>query len=127
MSILDAPFRSLATTLVGKFGKSATLGHIYTGAYNPVTGVASQSESTLTVRGVVERYGTSEIDGVNVLRGDVKWTVAAAAVTKTPSPNDTVDFGETTAGGDPVLYTVLAVEPVYSGDLPALYVLQLRR
>jgi hypothetical protein len=119
-SPLDGPLRAVAKTLTAKFGAEGLIEYVATGAYDTTTGKASSTASTsVTVRGIVENYGNREIDGTLVLRGDLKWTIAAKDIDR-PQVNDLVTI-------DAVRYTVMGAKSEWSGEQQALHVLQLRR
>jgi hypothetical protein len=54
---------------MGKFGGDATIRTVTTGAYDPVTGTASESVSDATVKGVVEDVNAREVNDL-VQAGD---------------------------------------------------------
>lgn len=117
---LDGPFRGLAFTLSNALGKLGRIEYVITSGYNTTAGAATQSvNTTKQVRGVLASYAASEIDGTYVRRGDLRWEVPAKPIDE-PRPNDTALI-------DGTRYTILAVDSVFSGDLVALYRLQLRR
>lgn len=119
-SPLDGPLRAVAKNVMRRFGAEGTIEYVGTGTYNPTTGTASSDvDKTLTAKGLVERYTSAEIDGTLVLRGDLKWTVAALGI-DAPRPNDLVTIDEKR-------HTVISVSPTWSGEEVALYALQLRR
>lgn len=126
MSVLDGPLRAVAKNLARTFGREGTIEYVSTGGYNTTTGTAGQSTTSETVQGAVENYSSREIDGTTVLRGDLKWTIAAKDIDE-PRPNDLVDFGEETPDGKRIRWTVVDPHPVYSGEQVALYEVQLRR
>ena len=83
MALLDAPFRSLARTLVGTFGATGVLEYMTTGDYDPTTGTAvGNVPVAVNVRGVLEAYTEHEVDGSVIRQGDLRWTMAAAAVSR---------------------------------------------
>ena len=137
MSVLDAPFRTLASTLTKTFGKTGTIEYVSTGAYSPTTGRAGQTKTMASVRGVVENFqrhetaveSTSRAGDTrsgNVLRGDLKWTIRAKGVDR-PSPNDTVTFADTLdSHGNVKRFAVIRAKSILSGDLVAAYEVQLR-
>lgn len=118
MALLDGPMRSVASSLVGKFGKAVTFTYQATGAYDVDTGSAVVTPTASSMTGVVEEYRTDEL-GDLIEAGDVKITFAALGATE-PKTDDTV-----TIGGD--VFHVVRVTSIWSGDLQALYAVQARR
>lgn len=121
MTALDTKLRATATGLLVKYGKSVTLTAVTPGAYNPATGQSTTSTSDTTAQAFIETYGKGEIfsSGGLVVMGDKKLTFAAADVTK-PEPGDTVTI-------DSVVWTVIFVDELWSGEQVAAYVVQVRK
>lgn len=117
-TVLDRAMRPLASNLLGVFGKNVTITYHTPGSYSAVTGTSTSTTSTATVRAMVERYDIREF-GEFVRAGDLKVTTYARGVT-TPDVNDRVTI-------DLVSYRVISVESLYSGEQPALHIMQVRR
>jgi hypothetical protein len=117
---LDARARSTADKLLDKFGKSITLTSIVEGTYDPATGELSGGTTTSTNHtAVIKDYnGIDFISGV-VQAGDRKVMIAALGA-PTPQPADKVTV-------DSEVYQVVAVRHIWSGELPALYEMQVRK
>lgn len=126
MATLDTPLRKVARTVIGRFGKTMTLRRPATagGTYNTATlavDVGAGADTDQSVKGVVESYSAGE-RSATVLAGDLKVTIAAtdSGLTTTPSTKDRLVI-------DSVVYQIVSVESVMSGDYPAAYTLQVRR
>ncbi len=117
-TVLDRAFRPLALQLLNLFGKDVTITYQTPGSYDPSTGLSSATTSAATVRALVERYDVREF-GDFIRAGDLKVTTYGIGLTA-PDPNDTVTV-------DSVVYRVVAVESIYSGELAALHEMQVRR
>jgi hypothetical protein len=117
---LDARARATANTLLDKFGKSITLTSIVEGSYDPATGDMSANTATNTTHtAIIKDYnGIDFMSGV-IQSGDRKVMIAALDTT-TPQPADKVTI-------DSEVYQVIAVRYVWSGELPSLYELQVRK
>jgi hypothetical protein len=117
---LDAKARNTADTLLDKFGKSITLTSIVEGTYDPATGDMSANTITNTTHtAIIKDYnGIDFISGV-VQAGDRKVMIAALGA-PTPQPADKVTV-------DSEVYQVVAVRHIWSGELPALYEMQVRK
>ena len=117
---LDARARSTADKLLDKFGKSITLTSIVEGSYDPATGDMSANTTTNTTPTAIikDQNGIDFISGV-VQAGDRKVMIAALGA-PTPQPADKVTV-------DREVYHVVAVRHLWSGELPALYELQVRK
>lgn len=61
------------------------------GAYDPVTEEWTPGTLTYAGRGVFGGFEIDMIDGVNILRTDVKLTALQAEVTETPAVDDTIN------------------------------------
>ena len=117
---LDAKARNTADTLLDKFGKSITLTSIVEGSYDPATGDMSANTTTNTTHTAIIKdfNGVDFISGV-IQSGDRKVMIAALGAT-TPQPADKITI-------DSEVYQVIAVRYVWSGELPALYEMQVRK
>lgn len=114
---LDATARKLATKMIGQFGKSITLTTVTAGAYNPATGLAGQTTADASVKAIVEEYKGFDIANDLAKAGDKKVTVSAADLASRPSPVDRLTI-------DGVVYTIMQVKAISSGELDALYEIQ---
>lgn len=121
MTELDADIGPLALELIDEFGKPISYARVTKLGYNPATGTAGGYEDFFPVKAIVEEYnGQSFVVGL-VERGDKKLTVAAQAFTDgLPTANDRVEL-------DNEFYSVVGVKTTYSGELPALFELQVRK
>jgi len=118
VSVLDAPLRRVAGTLVERFGTAASVLQITPGSYNPATGGATDSTGTVTCRAVLREIANREVFGLAQL-GDQVALVAATAFTTAPQPKDSVVIGTQT-------YQVVEVRPLRTGDQAAAFDLVLR-
>lgn len=124
MTALDALARSAAASAIGQYGKAVVFRSVSQGAYDPATGLATQSTVDTSCRGVMD--GTSKVKlgfrfGSDLIQeGDLGITIAAASIPSTPKPDDLV----TIDGWD---YVVVANQPTWSGDLIALHQLLVRK
>jgi hypothetical protein len=96
----------------------------YTDTSDPVTGI----EGTITAIDTVVRtitplvdYGVEQINGQSILMGDAHISIPATAVAEIPTPNDH------TLIVDGVEWRIVRVEPVRSGALAVMYILQVRQ
>lgn len=126
MAVLDAPLRKVSLKLINKFGKSMTLTYKGTVAdsYSPTTRKPTASDSTATVKGIIEPVGlvgapSSGMAGA-VLSADMKITIAAKGLTNPPKADDTITV-------DSTIYQINKVDTIYSGDLAALHILHVGR
>ncbi len=94
MALADS-LRKTASKLVKKFGGDVTFKVITVGAYNPVTGTASETTSDTTIKGVLEDVSAREINDL-VQAGDRRLTVAAADLSAAPKISDKVSIGGVT-------------------------------
>lgn len=116
---LDAEIGPLAVELIAEFGKALTLIRVSEGAYDTATGLTTNTEASETVNGILEDYKPYELANGLALTGDKKATVAASGLT-IPALTDGLTI-------DGVRYSLVSVGTIYSGELPALYILQGRK
>lgn len=124
MGILDGPFRSLAKTLIGTLGASATLTRTTPGEYDPISGLSGMPRTTnYSVKiSPPERYSRQDVaTGQGAIQqDDFRVLVAASALSIEPSAQtDTLRVAGT-------VFKVIALAPVYSGDQVAAYEMQVR-
>lgn len=121
MTILDAPMGALAQTLVGTFGRPATIQRKGASLYDTSTGRALNDESDVECSVVFENFAAGLIDGTIVQQGDVKGIVSGLEVGYKPNPaRDTL-----TEGGR--VWKIVGVTGYSSGASEAAYSLHLRR
>jgi len=118
MGLLDTPLRAVAKSLMHTFGTSATVRRVLGGQYNTTTGKAVETIIDQAVEGILEEYEAREI-GDTVKMGDRKFSIAAADLNFTPSPEDRVLFGTK-------VYRIVRVGIVQATDDAALFTMQLR-
>ncbi len=118
MSRILNPLRRVADVMARTFGRDLTLTYVTPGTYSTSTGTATESTSTVTIRGVIEEYDELEVGGL-IEQGDLKVTVAALGLTE-PRFDDRVTIAS-------VEYHVRGVEHLNVGTNAALYELQVRR
>jgi len=120
MTALDTSARALAVKSLAKFGKSITLQSIVEGAYDPVTGdMAANTITSSNPLAIISDFkGAALMSGV-IQYGDRKVTIAASG-SVLPLPTDKVII-------DTETYNVIAVKSIWSGELAALYELQVRK
>lgn len=86
---LSTALRSVASTLMLRFGGDATIRTITAGAYNPTTGAAAETVTDTAVKGVLEDVNRREVNDL-VQAGDKQLIIAAADTAAAPTPADRV-------------------------------------
>lgn len=86
---LATSLRKTASKLMAKFGGEVTFRQVTTGAYNTTTGVATQTISSTTIRGVLEDVVEREVSDL-IKTTDKKLTIAAVDLAFEPSITDQV-------------------------------------
>lgn len=122
MTQLDTVFLPLATELLTEYGKAATF-HAYTGgSYTPSTGTGSPGSETQYSKKIIPPYNVdlSFVDGDTIRVGDMMTGLAAENLEFTPVEGMKVTV-------ESQAWSVVKVQPVYSGESIALYQLILRR
>lgn len=86
---LALPLRKVASKLMAKFGGTATIRKITTGAYDAANGTVAETTTDTIVRGVLEDVKAREVNEL-VQASDKRLIIAAADVTAAPSTVDRV-------------------------------------
>jgi len=116
---LDADLRATAVELADELGKQITHVRI-TQSYDPTTGQTTETETTESVNAVPpQELDLSRVDGSLIQTGDTFVGLPAPSVSQVPSSNDSIRFDGDT-------WSVVRVQPIYSGEKVALYRVQLR-
>jgi len=128
---LDTKARATADKLISKFGKQVTLTRITEGVYNPETGdvgvydpetgdfIAGTTTTTQTVAALVKDFNGIELLSGLIQAGDRKVSIAALNATE-PQIGDAMTI-------DSLVYNVLAVKSIWSGEKVAIYEMQVRK
>ncbi len=117
---LTTKLRRTSKRLADKFGATLVLTYVSAPTLDAATGIVTTTETTATVRGIVENY--SEFDLLTdpaIEAGDLKVTISAQGITE-PAPEDRVTI-------DSVEYDVIDVTHHESGTTDVMYELQVRR
>lgn len=116
---LDAELGPIAVDLIAEYGKAITLTRITAGVYDPATSKSTDTTADETINVLVEEYKGYDFANGLAIVGDKKLTVAAVGLTA-PNLNDRVTI-------DSATFKILELQTIYSGELPALYVLKCRK
>ena len=117
---LDIKARATAYRLITSFGKQITLTRVTEGTYNPDTGeMAAGSTTVQNVFALIKDYNGIELMSGVVQAGDRKVKIPALGNTE-PQTGDTVTI-------DSMVYNVIAVKTIWSGEKAAIYELQVRK
>lgn len=117
---LDSVMVPLAKQLIGDFGKTVTY-KVRTNSFDVDSGKTTFTETeSSAVIAPPEPYKQNRIDGTVVQQGDVMTSIAQSAISFVPKISDRVLLNS-------VDWEVVGVNPVYSGELVAMYELQLRQ
>ena len=102
--------------VLAKLGEQVTFTRSTADTFDPDTGAFTQG-ATVTFSGfaAAEQYNNSEIDGTNIMRGDLKLTVSKTE--QRPVVGDDVSF-------DSLICRVMDVYPVRKGGEDVVYVIQ---
>lgn len=122
MTELDLEIPGLATELIEEFGK--VLGYVQRGegTYNPATSMADAPENPVDIKGIVEPYKGQRMMAGLVEAGDLKVTAARESFDQFEEPPTTGDV----IFIDTMPHNVMNVMATYSGELIAIYELQVR-
>lgn len=124
MTELDLEIPGLAAEVINDFGKSIVYQRTPTdgSGYDPATGTIALVGEPVNIKGIVEPYRGQRLMAGLVEASDLKITIAADGLPDgfLPTPEDIASFD----GED---YKVKNVMPTYSGELVAIYELQVGR
>lgn len=97
--------------------------YVIEGDYDPVTEQSTSETITYTGRGVLSRYSQNRIDGINIIKGDLKLTALTSEVTDKPKVDHIITAPDLVTGKQQ-RYTVVTggTDPTSS-----VYSIQLRR
>lgn len=115
---LANPLRKVASKLMAKFGGTATIRRVVTGAYNPTTGTVSETTTDTVVRGVLEDVNLREVNDL-IQAGDKRLLIAAADISSAPTTADEVLISGTT-------HQVIEVRTIEQDNTAITYELILR-
>ena len=119
MATLDR-LRSKVATIVSDKGKTVVYS-VTTNTYVATTGVNTQTTTAHTVKVTPPKEPeTRLVDGVLVKQGDAFVSLADFEIPFTPKTGDEITFDSET-------WVVIAIEKLYSGELVALWNLQIRK
>ncbi|QQP96545.1 hypothetical protein [Lysobacter enzymogenes] len=105
-----------AARLLKRFGAPATIKRTTVGAYDPETGTAPVTVTSLPTTAAVFAFDQKYIDGTLILQGDQRAYMAPA---QQPKQGDALAW----QGGD---YTIVAVKPLAPAGLVVLHEAQIR-
>lgn len=119
MATLDVRMRAKALSLVSKYGKAVTITATETTG-DPDTGTVTKVETPYSVKATPPaKFRQDLVDGEAIRESDLEIVLAASAITFTPAQGMKATI-------DGASYGVVRVTPTFSGELPAIYSLQLR-
>ena len=120
---LDRKFVPKVLSMIEKYGKTVEI-KIYTDAvYAPTTGETTLGAYTRYVKKIIPPYPYEQkyVDGDIIKQGDLQTGIAGSGLGFTPEP------GLTKITIDSLIWSIVNMQPIYSGEQIALFLLQLRR
>lgn len=112
--------RSTSADLIDKYGTSISVERDTEGSYDPATGTAAETSTTFTSAAVISSFKKSDIDGTNVLLGDLMLLVKASSGGWEPTRKDKVTI-------DGQEYFVVNFNPIKPGGTDVIYEVQIRK
>lgn len=107
-----ANLAATARRLLAQFGTDATLTRTTTGAYNPVTGTASQATATYSCKAARFDYAQRDVDGTMIKTGDQRIYMDVQDMVM-PQTGDTITLGDRTY----VVVTARSIDPALTAVL----------
>jgi hypothetical protein len=86
---LTSNLRKFSSKVIGKLTGNVTIRQITNGTYNTTTGTISESNTDVTIKGLVEDITNAEVNDL-IQAFDKKLTIAAKDITFVPTPKDKV-------------------------------------
>jgi hypothetical protein len=117
------PIQGAAKSLITKFGQVIVLTRHArsTLGFDPIESeFYPTSLLSITGSSVNVSFSSKEIDGTNILRGDVKASAVFDSPSLVPAVGDVITDGDTA-------YNIMSVEALSPGGVDILYTLQLRK
>lgn len=120
---LDASLMSTAYSLIYRRGKTVVFKTYPAAVYDPTTGETTLGNSVDYTHKIIPPYPYSDkyINGDTIRAGDIQTGIAALGLLFVPDPSATKVVIDT------IEWSIVNMQPVYSGEQIALYMLQLRR
>jgi hypothetical protein len=110
--------QNTAAELLASFGQTVTLSRQEVSDYDPATGSATFTATLQSAPGALFDYGSRDIDGTLIKRGDKKLLIAALGITA-PQVDDTV-----TVNG--VVYTIVHIIATNPAATAIMYICTIR-
>tara|TARA_Y100000004_G_scaffold99871_1_gene111930 strand:- start:287 stop:643 length:357 start_codon:yes stop_codon:yes gene_type:complete len=115
---LAGSLEKITSKIIGKFGGDVTIRYVTAAAYSTTTGASAETESDVTVKGLVEAITKSEVSGL-IQAEDKRLTVAADDLATAPGTKDRVVISS-------VVYQIIAVSTNEHDNTAITYELILR-
>jgi hypothetical protein len=119
----------LAETLLKTLGlnQGATVKLLQTGTYAPKTGSDPKDplETVVVNASPPIEYALNQIDGTNILKGDVQNIIGASDLITAGVPKERLIQSKLNINGEDL--TIISAEPIVSGTLVSAYTLQMRK
>ena len=115
---LNSGLRKVTSKVVNKLTGDVTIRQITNGTYNTTTGVVSESNNDVTIKGLVQNININEVNDL-IRAEDKKVTIAAKDLTFTPTPKDKVVISS-------VVYKIFRVVTEEQKNIAVYYELFLR-
>ena len=128
MGLLDAPLRSVTSTLINLFTDTPLVFQVKTSVYNPLTGVSVPTLVSKSIKASPPySFDQKELEDSALQRDDLKVIIAALDAEAVGLDVSTAPEKQVfcTRGG--VRYRAILVRPINSGDQQAASILALRR
>ena len=117
MSAFYDRMQGVASDLLERFGQTVTFTRITGGGIDPVTGVSTQTTTTIETVGTLRRYPNSLIDGTRIQQTDRELVIRAGDIEPRLSDTVTVDGGT---------YTIEEVQTSTPGGIDLVYFVRVR-
>lgn len=111
--------QATAVRLIASKGRDMTL-KLNATAYDPDTGNATVTPTSIAAKGVVDEYSAFRIDGEIIKRGDKKVLLSPSGVTREPDPTSDI----LVIGG--VDHRIIHVKPISPAGTVVYYEVQAR-
>lgn len=120
MTVAGDKYRAAIARALSNHGRYMTLRQIMTQTYDPATGVAPDTDTDVTVFGIVTAYKDREIDGTRIEQGDRRVVLQGSGLEAVPVEGDRIIDGTDN-------YTVMNIKKYDIDGSPFAWVLQGRK
>jgi hypothetical protein len=115
---LASSLQKVANKAIKRLGGDVSLRFVTVGEYNPLTGTASETITSSSIKGILETVSTNEVNDL-VRADDKRLTIAASSIDAAPGPDDKIVIGSVT-------HQIVSMETIEQDNTAIVYIFILR-